>query len=864
MSFKTTYILFIALVCILGLLLLIQLRGTKPEDQTAYVFPSLTKDKVENKDINGIEIERPGTQADKLVFLRREGGWILQQPQTRADSAQVNEIIGDLMRAGKVDDQADMSGGLAQYGLDSPSALVTIRKGAEKSWKLTIGKASIGKENALIYVTSSDRPDEPMAVRRSQLSGLIKDVDDKGNIQFKEVTDYRDKTLLAGSMFDITAVKLQESKKEEVALEKTSDGRWRFEKPAFGDADYDGEPMPPGGTTTPTRITGVRELLQNVTDLKVDSATDFGATDVADAGLAEKGLEKGKETLRIEAKVQSTLSGDDKKGPVTTGLLIGKKAEVKPPAKDEPREGVGRGEEEKYYARLEDERNIVKVPAKKVDEILKVVANPSLIRNRDLVTIDSFKVDAIDVKLGERELIKLRHAGEPVVWKLYESGKVQEADNSSVQSLLTALANKRQVKDFPAASKSDAELGLDKPAVVVSLWADGIKKEEKKDEKKDDSATEAKKDDKKDGKAKEAKKEEKKDPNVEPKLKEEKPTVRLTFGKREKDLVYVRREAGTETMRLAVAANLLDKVSEGKLAYLDRKLPAFGSINDVVKLNLTHGSQSREIEKGKDDKGGENWKFKQPKEVAGRTAEINKVDRILTELHNLQAEKYVTEKASDSDLDRFGLAAPPIKVTLTLTKPDKKTEEHTYLFGKDTDDKTGVYAKESGRDMIFVIRKNVVEALEGDLQDPVVLSFDLAKFKGLKLVGWQDIIGSPFTLEAERKDSQNWTVKMPADFKLDTAKVEAFVSGLTHLQAERFLGPKTTGKAEYKLELREGALEVFLMIDGEKEPVRLTIGGPGGTNAYYAMISKLTNEVFVLPKGAFGDVKGRPAYFKKE
>src|SRR5260370_18882678 len=127
MSFKTTYILFLALIGILGLLLVTQLRGPKRGEETAYVLPSLNQEKIENKDINGVEIERPGSQADKIVFFRREAGWAIQQPQTRADTSQATDILSELMRASKVEDKADMSGGLAQYRLEAPLTYITIR-----------------------------------------------------------------------------------------------------------------------------------------------------------------------------------------------------------------------------------------------------------------------------------------------------------------------------------------------------------------------------------------------------------------------------------------------------------------------------------------------------------------------------------------------------------------------------------------------------------------------------------------------------------------------------------------------------------------------------------------------------------------
>src|SRR5262249_61073844 len=113
--------------------------------------------------------------------------------------------------------------------------------------------------------------------------------------------------------------------REAVVPDKTKDNKWRFEKPPFGEADSEGEASPPGAAE-PKPITGVQGLLQAVADLRVEANDDFGATDVSDKELADKGLEKGKESLRIEVKRQPSFgSSDEKKEPVQTALLVGKK-----------------------------------------------------------------------------------------------------------------------------------------------------------------------------------------------------------------------------------------------------------------------------------------------------------------------------------------------------------------------------------------------------------------------------------------------------------------------------------------------------------------------------------------------------------
>jgi hypothetical protein len=861
--------MFILLVALLAIFGIWQAFGTKPGMET-YVMASMHRSKVSNDDIDGVVIQRTRPKEEKLVFVRgSDKQWRLTEPfEDRVDKSALENTIRQVVDARK-EERTDVDSNLKKWGLDNPSAVVTLQQGTEKKWTLNLGNESLGGDmSSDVYVSAGDKPSEPAAVKRSELAGL-----------FKNINEFRQKSLLAENLYDITAVRLQEPKHDPVSLDKTSEGRWRFEKPAYGEADFEGEGTPSfSPQTTNTNITGVRDLLQAVVDTRVESDADFAETNAKDADLAAKGLaENNPERMRLEVKSQSSIGSDAGKDSTTHVLLIGKKADDKG---------------DKLYARLSDSRNIVKVPAKYVDKIAKVIENPAALRNRELVQIDAAKtntIDAINVEMPGRELLKLRRVSEGSTaalaatgnWKIFEAGKAQEADTSAVQGLINALTAKRLVKDFPEAGKSDADLGLDKPAAVVSLWVDGIKKEEPKDEKKDDKSKEEGKDGKKDAKdneakkdqkdakgldakAAEAKKEEKKDPNAEPALKDQKPNVKLAFGKREKDVVYVRREAGGEVIRLAVPVNVLDKAEEGKLAYLIRKLPSYGFSNEVTKVVLTRGGETFELDRPKDEKQTPPWKLKLPVEFAGRTADSFKVEHILNELRDLQAEKLVSEKATPNDMDRFGLAMPQEKVTLTLTKSDKKTEDHVYLFGKETDDKSGVYAKQGNSDLIFVVRKAVVDSLRGDLLDPTVFTFDAGKVRGLKLSGWQDIVGSPFTLDLERKAGQSWSIKSPPDFKLDTNKVDAFVAGLTNLRALRFLPPKSQPKPEYKLDLKDGALDVVLVVEGESQPIALTIGGAAGTDGFYGRSNKVPADIFILPKAAFEQPKGKPAYFKKE
>jgi len=234
-------------------------------------------------------------------------------------------------------------------------------------------------------------------------------------------------------------------------------------------------------------------------------------------------------------------------------------------------------------------------------------------------------------------------------------------------------------------------------------------------------------------------------------------------------------------------------------------------------------------------------------------------------MHNLRAEKLLTQKPTDKDLDRYGLKAPAVKVTISETKPDKKPPEQssTLLLGKETEDKSSIFAKRGNQDMVFMLKKGILDALQGDLRDPAVLKFDINKVKTVKIAGWQDVVGSPFVLELERRTSQDWAVKNP-NFVLNSAQVETFVSGLSSLRAERFIGVKSGAKPEYKLDLKDGAMDIIITVEGEKDPLMLTVGSPADPDGYYTKTNKLPNEIFVVAKASFDKAKTKPAYFKKE
>jgi hypothetical protein len=857
MSFKTTYVLFGVVAVLFGVLAIAFWLEPAPTDASAWVLPSVqTEGKpLQPADVDRVEIERDRPTQETLVFERDPDTkrWKITQPRAlRADRFAVDDLIRQVLES-KRDLDADRPSSLKSWGLEPPAETVTLKKGDERSVWIRVGDSSPGKENAVIYLTSSDRPKEGMAVAKNTLDAVL-----------KGLNDFRDRDVLGTNAADVQVVKISQGQKSAVELKKT-DGRWRYVTPDYGAAESEGDPSP---AADPAKApSGMRPLLDDLTGLRVGyrdaKDNDFVEDNAQD--LAKYGLEDNNpEVLRIEIERLDRIDraeGKSDKKTIKVVLLIGKKAEDKVEKKEGDKKEGDKKEpekkEDKVYARLESEKSVVLLPAKALEPVRKLLAEPEALRDKTLVRLDNFsKPDAINVKnaAGLLEFRRNDNIFNPTknweLWRSNEPGQtVDDQALTGAQGLVTLLTQKNVIRSFPDPKTKEADLRLDKPAVVVSLWVDGIAKDEKKDDKKDK--------DKKDADKKEEKKK--------PKLKDEnKPNVVVSFGKREDGKVAVKRQAGDDVVLAWVPELLFDKAKEGALAFLSKNLPEFNegtsdASHEVTSVELQRGGTTYVLTREKDKP----WKIEKPEDLAGRTADANQVRFLLGNLNRMRATKLIAEKPSDAQLDKeYGLKTPQTRAVVTVTRPGQKPEKFEYDFGKELEDKLSVYGRQSGRDLVFAVDKSFLAPLQNnELLDLGVFNFDVSKVKAVKLTGWQNVVGSPLTLELERKDASQWTVKSPAAFNLDAAKVRTLLDALSHLLAERFISHKTGPKPEQELEVAKGALVIEITVEGEKEPLQLTVGKLDADKGYFATTNKLPGDVFVVSKTAFDGPKSKPAYF---
>lgn len=281
---------------------------------------------------------------------------------------------------------------------------------------------------------------------------------------------------------------------------------------------------------------------------------------------------------------------------------------------------------------------------------------------------------------------------------------------------------------------------------------------------------------------------------------------------------------------------------------------------------MERGGETFDLQKSAgSDKGAGGWKFQKPADLSGRQADAKNVDRIIRELRGLVAEKLVAEAPSPAELHRFGLEPPEIRVVITVRGEDKKTQDHVYLIGKETEDHAGRHARQGQAPLVFVVRPTVADVLRSELQDPTVFRFEPESVHELKVSGWRKVQGFNVTLQLQRQGPGNWAVKQPDGFELDQAQAEGFVRTLSGLRADRVVVRRSGPKPEFKLDPKERALFVEVTVEGQKAPLTLTIGELDAKDkGYYAESSTRPGDVFLLPQEPFEKILAGIRYFSRQ
>jgi hypothetical protein len=828
MNFKTTYVLFGVLISLLAIFGLTVWLKKPPVDET-YLLPSFhdAANPLRITDVDTVEIQDGG---DRFVFARDRRGWHLEGPGVRLLGYEVNLLVKEIADA-RQDEETDVTNDPSRWGLENPRKVVVLRKGNNREWKLRLGKESPEKDG-VVYVASSDRPGEVLAVKRSQLAGVVNFKFDKFWARKLLTADpliTRELTIARGTAKDNPGFTLRK---------QAGTDSYTFERPPYGPAELEKGIFAMAGAR-PKDSPGVHGLLEIINNLQAKDL-NYDKPD-----LAKHRLEEDSPTaLRIvvENARRPEAGGEEAPRAVRHTLLI-----------DILDLEKGKLTRKTYYARLLPEQVVYQLPPGNLDTIATLwKERGERLRSLKLMP-DAPAADAIEIR-NEHGRIELRRvAGN--FWKLRSSATgVQQAEYEEVHALLMALEKDHQVLAFPAGK--DVALGLDRATTSISVWIGGLAADaaeeqdtEKKDPKKD--------------------KTEKNDVQAFPllgKKVEGNPTLRLVFAQPRGDRVNARREADQQTTYVAVATPFFQTLQRPALAYLSRNLAGF-TTQQVARVSITRSHEDYELTRQKDGRG---WDLKGP--AASARADGSQVQHLLMMLTQLKIQQWVKVNPDVAELKLFGLHRPELQVIVTARRTNGKAETWTFAFGKEGkygSGQAGVYCRallsEDGNDRVFFVAPELLKALrEVELRDRHIFELDPARVRRLAIEGLTGMKNDDLRvrLELERDGEGGWKVMAsPQGFKLDEAAVDRFLQQLTGQALVRFLQGGNRG--EYKLRKEKCTLYIELGLRGQEKAAWLMIGRQDDRQPYYyARCSRLPGEVFLLPQGTFGGLLTKPPWLR--
>lgn len=386
--------------------------------------------------------------------------------------------------------------------------------------------------------------------------------------------------------------------------------------------------------------------------------------------------------------------------------------------------------EGKVYARLESSKTAHIISNDLKNQISKKVDD---FRDHKLTDVVATQVEKVQFKTaaGEIELNKKDQH-----WSLDKPFKARGNDQK-VGDIISQTAN-AQVDSFVTDTTNLAAYGLAEPRGTVTLTSEGSKE----------------------------------------------PVV-VQLGKaleKEKDKIYAK--VSTRNAVLVVPKTLETLLDTKPNDVRDRNLVRF-SPDIVDRINIESPGKEKIVLARK----GESWVRK----ADGKDVAINAVaaTRLLTELQNMQVNKFVADVATD--LPKYGLDQPQVTITLSSYSSENTAETKagekpivSILLGKVEGD--DLYAKLD--DEVFVVGI-----------PPVLLSFamtDALQWQNLTIfknkpedITNLEIVreGQP-TLTLERDKDKKW-VLAKGDGKVNETNVESLVNTLANLRAVRWIGATT-------------------------------------------------------------------------
>ncbi len=250
------------------------------------------------------------------------------------------------------------------------------------------------------------------------------------------------------------------------------------------------------------------------------------------------------------------------------------------------------------------------------------------------------------------------------------------------------------------------------------------------------------------------------------------------------------------------------------------------------------------------------WRMTSPIDTAAEGANVR---TLLTGLSSLKGRAVVGTAAQRAD---FGLMQPQYTIELTIAKPMPTTmpagdeftppaPETRVLFA--SRHAGSRYAMLQGGDLIYEAEEKLIADIESEFADTQLLSFANA-----------DVVAITFDNEGVfrfKRDDDQWTLDGESTFVVDNLKLEAALSALGALKAQRFVAYENAELDALGLASPRIRIGVDLSNGTHHE---LVISGIGPNAAdRYAQLASRPGSAFVLESTEIAKFDKRAADFKK-
>ena len=787
MNFRTTLVLAVVLVLVVGILYLAG-TGEQPPSALPTAPTTLLEDRPLIAEDFGevVQVVCKGHDGQEWRFERQadeddlgRAQWNMTAPlEVKASAWQIDNIVRKLKQLKYQIKYAPGSAGAvtaAQAGLEEPLSAVTLETEGGATVTVELGKDLSDGESYVRLAGSDD-----IYVVSSSLDNLLS----------KTALEYRDQQLADFKAEHVKRLEIVDRPEDDEPVAYTlvrSDAGWTFEAPSKASAVKD----------------KIDDVAKSLSGLRVTEWVQAEVADLGVFGLREEGVtiratieepvEKEEEASQDEEQAEESQEEETQEEP----------PEPESPDEAEPiiREFVVHlsrrsplGQDTKVYVCRGDDQAVGTITKTVADRLM-----PNLSEWQDLrlTTAAVTSTDRIELSTPQGDATFEKEQGK---W-VDAAGEV--VDGEAVSSLLSQLKNLKARSFVPFEGESTASFGLDKPQAVIRLNVPGLPEAESFAV---GGYTDAKTRRLVYVRHKQA------DSVAKVRVADVSELIRPPVEYRDRTIFDLKPDE-IEQVAISRPDDLIDGVFAFTLARVDGDLqmvapaPAQTSAEQVKKLAAALAKlKARRVVPATDPA---QYGLDPPAitcQITHQPPEITKYIEVPVEAEQEQgataeAAEGAQDKPGESSEEPLGNeaeeeipATPPADKPKTKLKTEKyKPPAEVYELSIGEHDRK-VYAKRGDRPTIYEVARSLLNQLQAEYHHPVV--FDFQESQVVSVIG-PDAEGSPVEL---RKIEDQWQYTAEPDLPIDPKKVTDLLLRIKDLKTERFIAYGAADLAAYGLD----------------------------------------------------------------